>query len=119
MRTPERMALPVLPELSGPLERTAPLALPGLRAPPDPPGPQARRASPQKAWPAMVLPGPPEPLDPPGPPAPTPQLPQPSPPTPKGLTSMCRPIPVLRSPCRMPRSCPRILLPTRRTPCFR
>ena len=37
----------------------------------------------------------------------------------QGLTSMCRPIPVLRSLCRMPRLCPQILLPTRRTPCFR
>ena len=72
--------------------------------------------------PLTELPGPPErtaPLDPPEPPAPTPQLPQPSPPTPKGLPSTCLPIPVLRFLCRMPRSCPQILPPTRRTPCFR
>ena len=37
----------------------------------------------------------------------------------QGLPSTYRPIPVLRSLCRMPRLCPQILLPTRRTPCFR
>ena len=113
------MALPALLELPGPPERMAPLDLPGLRAQPDPLGPQVRRVSLQKAKLAMALPVPLEPLDPPEPPAPTPQLPQPSPPTPKGLTSTCHPIPVLQSLCLMPRSCPQILLPTRRTPYFR
>ena len=113
------MALPVLPELPGPPERMALLGLPELRALLAPPGPQVRRVSLQKVKLAMVLPVPLEPLDPPEPPDPTPQLLRPSPPTPKGLPSMCRPIPVLRSLCRIARSCPQILLPTRRTPCFR
>ena len=51
---PERTVPLALPEPPGEPERTVPLALPAQRALPDPPGPQVRRVSPQKARPAMA-----------------------------------------------------------------